>query len=1280
MIDQFSNLIQLSKECSDLEELTKSITEVDALKEGVTKFDFTRINLSNNQMKVLFNDNTNSLIRQIIDQSSGTFSTFGRDLIEKEFSRNPDFLFLLEYFSKFNDLSQPINFNQISSENLDPLSYFLFVQQIFDSISTIPNDMNDDQKALSDIIKYITLHTKSLSLLGNMAGLNNEILRISKNVQGANLQILKPIFQDCFIKSIVHKNRISKDSINNSAKTLLKQSGAEESMTTKLDNERENYYTLLPILTSLIYYKNYLKNDNQNKFNPYGQIKGEIINSTKTKTNFMIEKVGQLLTRGKTPSGIYALRLTVIWEKAFKGTRLSNASFIEITYQNSKKTYEINKDEEGSFFEIVLPSFSKSDDKVDISLLYVKEKFNDTIRKNVPADGIGTLVTFSFPLKTDNNSKLKTAKPKARSSSMIIESDDGFIVEFKRGDTALSTKCGTVKVNSKFYEFKDDGVPEILENNVYLSKSGNGGFSDDFQMKQFLDFLTTNLVNQWLSQTSMSIYPPQEAYIGLIEFSMRYSIPASTIYLLISKKLLNAWCHAESYLNAFTAMFITAHVCMTNNQKRTKSMFLNKIEEDLYGSLYEYLAENVPIYLIQHLSRSGLYQNHGLAPLLMLLSFIVPEEGIDSYVDQLIKSSHKSIIRIIASYLRPIYLESGEKNSEKMTNELGSFLNFVNSKSSSSKHNAFDSLIKNDSEIDFTEFDPSTITFSIKSLADTIDILNKRTQQLKKFNEDNSLPSFLSIQWDKIEGDLCQLTLLLVNLFVCILKEKFGDDQSIFKFIFSYRDLHDFFMKSSNKDIIESEIRTDEFSPFKLFLNVVLDWISRIGEQMSIWTTKAVNIDTFEIDDKKLKTSSSPKDMFEVFRQSFTFIYSLHWEDPSIEVFVYTFLSLCGSCLRNFIETLTFRMLSYFPLEVIQESQIEDLQHYLEDLESTNTNIKPKKEKHKDKERRESESSSNVTTEPKITTRNIFVIINNFINLKLMWNGFLVHVKKMFPSLFPEENKNRRISLSSADNSSSLLASSNVIELPPNVMDPVPKITGITNSIPTLFSLMTSHLVTDTVSPHLWIKNSAVKQVFVKNASKYILNPDFFQTCSPIYASIYDTILNYIKERIDDINATTCMKYYKTMIISFLFGLDSGMMNLLILKKKKSDPIKNKRLIPILNFIHDLYKEIYQYVLDTAIDNVFASDEKLESYTPHSDFMFNHVQDDPEQLIDLVSKNCSQDVINASNEKDPQFLNALCIFIIVASQNNDKRHSVTSWVQENKEHFKKKRFYPPKYK
>lgn len=124
MIHQFSTFIELSKVCCNSTEITTPLTEADAFKDGASKFDFSKISLSSNQMKILFNDNTNSLIRQIIDQSSGIISKFGRDLIDKTSSKNSDYLYLLEYFTKFNDSNPPKKFEQISSEDLDPLSFF----------------------------------------------------------------------------------------------------------------------------------------------------------------------------------------------------------------------------------------------------------------------------------------------------------------------------------------------------------------------------------------------------------------------------------------------------------------------------------------------------------------------------------------------------------------------------------------------------------------------------------------------------------------------------------------------------------------------------------------------------------------------------------------------------------------------------------------------------------------------------------------------------------------------------------------------------------------------------------------------------------------------------------------------------------------------------------------------------------------------------------------------------------------------------------------------------
>lgn len=1383
MIDQFSDLIKLSNACCNFSELTTSTTEVNALREGVSRFVPTKIFLPNNQLKILISDETTPLINYIVNPSTGTLSAFGRDLIESTISINPDYLYLFEYFSRFDNSNPPKNYNEILSEKLDPLSYFLFAQELFDSFSTIPLNMNDAQDALSDIIRYVLLHTKNLSLTENISKLNIEILKIAKKIQGTNLSMFKPLFQECFVRSIIHNNRISKESIKESLKCLLESSGASKATASQLISENESGNTLLHQIIKLVYYESYLKQDKDHIFYPFDQGKGEIIEQAKAKTNVLIEKTGNILTKGTLANGCYVLKIIVNWEKKFKGTRLSNASFIEITYQKIKQTFEINggdspnsndqprssendkkkdkdKDKnkrkssndvhfslENPYIEAVFPAFTKADDKIEISLLYVKEKFTDTNRKKVPPEGIGTLASFTFPLNPSSrkpqagNQKTKSSKSKSESDFElnVIHSDSDeqpFVVEFKRKEKALSTRCGSISLQSKYYDLQGENVPDLFQNNLYFQNR----YSDNLQLQQFLDFYIGNLVNEWImgkpyrmtstGSTSilMSIYPPQEYYVGLIEFSTRYSIPASTIFLHISKNLLNAWCHAECYLNAFTAMFLSAHVCIMNNEKKIGSKFLNDEEEELYNYIIKVLEKNVPMFMIQHLSKPALYQRHALLPLFMLLSFVIPDDKIDSYVETLVETSHKNIIRSVTGYLKPTKVDEKEKTSKVLPEvenlmkyvdtkkyDIKNILNDENKEEEETKNKKEDEnedvnkieveIVNNINNDNFNDLDLSKITFSIEAISETLDILNKRTKQLSKFYEDSSLPNFIN-QWESIKGELCQFTLALIKMYMTKQNKSDCIDQSVFKIIFSYRELYSFFSenvqieeeeedkgeeitnhKNQAEDDIEDDIddngtiitrRTkkvetisDKYSPFKLFFDVILDWISKIGEQMIIWTTNAVKYDTFEIEDKKFKTSSSPRDLMEVFRQSFNFIGSLHWDDPNIEMFVMTFLSLCGSCMRNYTDTLTMKMLSYFPIKVIREAKVEAIWHYISDLEAEQKSA-----------RKQSENQENEKTI--ITPRKIFVIINDFVNLRQMWNNFLLYVKKLFPSFFPgNDNNETEIPLSaesSSFNSSTLFASSPSIDLPPQVMDPVPKLTGISNSIPTLFSRLTSHLVTDTISPHLWVKNSTMKQVLVKKASQFILNPEFFKTGSPIYASIFDKILLYIKERVDDINATTCMRYYKTMIVSFLFGLDSGMMNLLVMHPSNDEPIKNKRLIPILNFIQGIYREVFQYINETAIEQSFARDEKLENYTPHSDFMFKHISDDAEKLVDFVNTNYSSTTIYNANENDPEFLTVMCAFIIISSQTNDKRQKVKDWVHNIKSRFIGKHFYPPKYK
>jgi hypothetical protein len=161
--------------------------------------------------------------------------------------------------------------------------------------------------------------------------------------------------------------------------------------------------------------------------------------------------------------------------------------------------------------------------------------------------------------------------------------------------------------------------------------------------------------------------------------------------------------------------------------------------------------------------------------------------------------------------------------------------------------------------------------------------------------------------------------------------------------------------------------------PFRLFTPIVLSWITGISEKMIAWIGNAIKIDTFEIDNKRDRTSTSLVDTMAVFSQSIQFLKALQWEGEAIDVFVETFLSLCVSCLRLYTEELTLKMLSYFPLDLFLsiEKRHSSFSGYIPDFRKM--------------------------TQVSITPAQIFVIINNFMNLRPYWMRFLDAVRDQFP-------------------------------------------------------------------------------------------------------------------------------------------------------------------------------------------------------------------------------------------------------------------------------------------
>ena len=1135
-MDAFKELIQLSTQTCDYETLKTYISEEDAMKEGKKRIVNQQFDLNDNQIEIMIHDFSYPIIRQIFDSSTGYISKFGNELIQSTEGINSDLTLLLTYFQKYK--RQP-NFDDVANEKLDPLTYYKFTEELFDSFSTIPKNDKDNRNSFSQIIKKVLVSSKDLSLSENIQQLNEKVIEISNLTDGSNTELFKPIFEDCLTRAFLH-DKVPSENLGDLVSRLLDLSFVDTKMIDDLNKKFKNSHNPIDTIRSLEQFLNIV--DTQWVYSE--KEAPDMIGDVKAKTISMIQKIGTLIN-GKATIGFVSLKIKVDWEKKFEDTRFSNSAFIEVNSYNTKQVYDLNKNKS---IDIYIPIFGKESEKVEVSLCYIKDKFKQSKREKVPKDGIGRLTSLSFKLSTKS---------------------DKYESKFKRRSGGISPKCGSLIIKTEFSDI--DKIVPVNSELKYIEPN----------MDSFLSFLISCMVKDWvISGSTMSLSPPIETHLALLEYAVRYSIPASTIYLRIANALSNCWCHAEGFLDAFTTIFLCAHIAMNAPDAK-----ITEKEEQMYNYLCGFIEKNAKIFMIQHLSKPALYERHGLRPLFILLSFSLPQEQIYFYIDQLIEKSHENIMNSITSELKPV-------PSDKPVSAADDLLSYC-TKSDKQMNDS------NDSDND-GGFKKGKYTFTVGAISEACSYLVCRSKQLKAFYEDSCLPTFLD-QWVSLNNDLKNYALCLLKMFIS-LNTNDCTDTEIFKFIFSYREMYTFFSFDN------------EYTPYKVFLPVIMDWIGRTGEKMIEWTNNAIKFDPFIIDNPKQRTSSSLSDLMEVFRQSFEFIGLLKWEDSSIEDFVMTFLNMCGSCLRCYTEILIMKILSYFPQYILKEFNDEEINHFIPDIKHF--------------------VSPDIESNP-VTPKIIFVMINNFLHLRSSWKSFADKVKDQFPA----------------------------IDFPPQLFNPVPNIKEIAHCIPNLFARLTSHMVSNTVMPHLWIKNSKVKKMLVKKASSHILNPEFFESRSKIYAQIFDSILKYLNARIDEINSTTCISYYMPMIQCFLFGLDSGMMNLLNIGKE-DDYIKHKRLIPILNFMHDIYTEVFNHIIKTCTQEKIEFDT-LKAFTPYSTFVLRHINEEPDTLL-----------AEAQTITDPNL--SLAIFILIASKYNDVKR-VREYVNANKTRMIGKKFYPPNY-
>jgi hypothetical protein len=1020
MEGELAALLRTAADSCTFEELS----EVAALSEGTASWEPPHVTFTRVQIEAIYRDSAFEILPHIIDSSRGCISASGRDVIDTCLTAQLDLQLLVSHFSKYDRV--PAAFGEVLAEPLDPFTFFRFMQELFGSVSAVHVSMTEERRAVSTIIERVIAQTVRLSKLEKMSHLNVEILKIARGVEGVNMEVFKPIVQECFINAVYHR-RVRTEVFGHLYDYTIGAIAVDPAEYV----ERYRFYGTVTYFTMLLH--SYVNDMPRNWF-----YRGRpMISSARQALLLLGEKVVESVV-GSVPDGSLLVSTSVEFEKKYVGTAFANNCYIEINYLNESFVIGLSQ-------SFLIPVFTK-DTPLSVTLFSVKKDFDRVPIARIPRDAWTSLVALMIVPQ--------------RKSEQYQE-------KFKRSKSLISFQCGTITVTTTY-------SPPLQPVDPGLSW-------DDSDVLGMLGMHVDRLVHVWLTNDSvMEVYPPNNQYLLVVEFAIRYAVPTPTLYVMILKRLLVAWCHAESYLCAFASMFVCAQFALDRCQHTE-----NEVGE--MGRIKEFLSRTVPQFVLQHLSTPGLRERHGLLPLFVLLAFVIGEGDFPGFLRQVMESSRDNILHSVTSFINP----------------------------------------------------------EAASIASACETLAKRARQIKKFYEDASLPLFL-IQWENLEPLFREKAISLIKMFIQ-LKDQ-ASDAEIVKFILNFKPLY---------QLLEVP---DEYNPFKLFVPMVQNWISLVGERMIQWVSRAIQFDQFEINNKRDRTSSSLIDMMTVFSQSFQFLSSLNWDDPSLLVFLETFLSLCVGTLRLYTEQLTFKMLSYFPVKLIQQ--------YTGDS-AIFTNYIPQLRK---------------VTKSKVTPAQIFIIINNFMYLRPSWVSFLDRVHQFFPDFQVDER----------------------------FLNPVPQVASISKSIPILFAGLAAQETTAAVGPHVWVPNSRVKTFLIRSASRHVLNPLFEQRMSDLFAELFDKTVNFLKQKIDALEKVSARPYYPIMLQGLLHGLDTGLINILV-TLREARPIKHKRLLTLMHFFQDVLNDVKEHIIQSGFTEF--TDQMFIECAPLTNYMIRNLERDPVQLI-----------------------------------------------------------------
>ena len=847
----------------------------------------------------------------LFDSEKGVLSEIGQKFIDDSTLFFPDFALLFQYFSRFQN--EPTDYDIVLRQRLSPFLYWRFVQVFIQETSIYPRTQQEMCQKLSEICQYILFHTPELILCETVRKLKVTLDKYVKTNYG--IDNYAP-FDAIFKISIISASSFPYPTyLTTTVQDLISQQLATFGVSTKeittIQNGYRDKHSLISFNTDIhvnasliksplwIYQKDEIPTEYQ-----------DFISNAEARLTFVSSMAGSLLDPTKKPHGNILLSLSFSFQDSSRprshSKQFNKAPDLQGPHSSSSK----HKHHRASAANLGIPSIiaqrdlpmtdnGQNSNKLDFNDLNSNSNSNlDTnLDPNLDPNSVSKISGDSESKKSHSKEKhyyVKITYSNGESQVKIYDKQVSFVLPILRDVDTISITVGLKK--KKIHTFvltnilKTAQGVEQISSSVKLFYSLTSYKSDQFAIvdthfksntSDVLNVLVEYFIIQWLQKVDSNEkneIPPIEGIIPLLEFAIKHSIPASTIFARLTQRMISAWNQSGLFLDAFTpilyALYSTCQLLSTDQERKV-------LEE-----AKTVLSTAVPLVLERQLSNPEYYERPSITSLLMLLPLCKEQHNLDQYFSNLMNDASINIMESVLLLLK--FFES-DKKEEATASEVSLF-----------------ALLPPDApmKLKFKSLTTKTgvpyIHVNLDSVLLASDLLAVR---LEKFSAFLATPT-IGQRGEAVFDSFMSLGKLFADVFANAIskgtKSSTVQQETIFSFLANY------------KKIWQSIGAIPSIAPAIIFQPILGKWISELGQALVDWTTNAVMCDNFEISAKSNLTTTSLTDLFLIYNQSKEFLLNIGFSHETISPYALSFISLCRSSVMYYIQLLLGFMTQYF--------------------------------------------------------------------------------------------------------------------------------------------------------------------------------------------------------------------------------------------------------------------------------------------------------------------------------------------------------------------------------